>query len=402
VLRMATGNSFKEIDNGVTNSTLLHEHIPITGSIWSGSYVKISTGEDVNVQRFDHEMFESVWDYPLLSSSANLICNIVPAYSTQSPHSNSANTQNTKRINLHNMFAQTLEGFDSTGSIKRFDLYGEDVTTGTKMNEMFFFVFSRLLVKDEIKKGTFKIEFGVGQEFQQKGTDGSVVSKTFNKRILIQDYSGSTGYWSRPGGEVGQVYAQTSFDGEDDGTLRQPLLVGEEFESNASKVATRPPVGLIYYQAGIIAITGSVFGSKNDDGKSGVGQGIMTGSTACELALDISGSGFDAITGSTQNTICKGIRNRIYNCEFSNTTELQSKIYFCRVNHNDFNYTSNPTNVTGGMIANKNNEKDTSTTFITGVGLYNAANELLAVAKVSEPLVNTPADEFTIRVRLDY
>ena len=40
--------------------------------------------------------------------------------------------------------------------------------------------------------------------------------------------------------------------------------------------------------------------------------------------------------------------------------------------------------------------------YITTVGLYNDANELLAVAKLSEPLKKTPDTEFTIRVRLDY
>ena len=40
--------------------------------------------------------------------------------------------------------------------------------------------------------------------------------------------------------------------------------------------------------------------------------------------------------------------------------------------------------------------------YITSVGLYSADNELLAVAKVSEPLIKTPSNELTLRVRLDY
>jgi len=50
----------------------------------------------------------------------------------------------------------------------------------------------------------------------------------------------------------------------------------------------------------------------------------------------------------------------------------------------------------------KNNAQDTSVAFITSVGLYSADNELLAVGKLSEPLRKDPANELTVRVRLDY
>ena len=40
--------------------------------------------------------------------------------------------------------------------------------------------------------------------------------------------------------------------------------------------------------------------------------------------------------------------------------------------------------------------------YVTTVGLYSADNELLAVAKLSEPLKKDPTNELTLRVRLDY
>ena len=87
---------------------------------------------------------------------------------------------------------------------------------------------------------------------------------------------------------------------------------------------------------------------------------------------------------------------------FNNTTELNSTIYFCRVGHNDFNYSSNPTYTKDSKIIVKNKTTDAPVSYITTVGLYSADNELLAVAKLSEPLKKTPDNEFTIRVRLDY
>ena len=42
------------------------------------------------------------------------------------------------------------------------------------------------------------------------------------------------------------------------------------------------------------------------------------------------------------------------------------------------------------------------TTFITGVGLYNGAGQLLATAKLSSPLKKNFVSEATIKVKLTY
>jgi hypothetical protein len=97
------------------------------------------------------------------------------------------------------------------------------------------------------------------------------------------------------------------------------------------------------------------------------------------------------------------LRHRVYNLEFNNTTELNSTIYFCRAGTSEFNYSSNPTYVSGSEIINKNSdEENLPTSYITTIGLYSDANQLLAVAKLSEPLKKTPENELTFRVRLDY
>ena len=82
--------------------------------------------------------------------------------------------------------------------------------------------------------------------------------------------------------------------------------------------------------------------------------------------------------------------------------ELNSSIYFCRVNHNDFNYSANPTYLTASKMRVKQTQSDPPVTYPTTVGLYSADNALLAVAKLSEPLKKDPQTEFTLRVRLDY
>ena len=109
-----------------------------------------------------------------------------------------------------------------------------------------------------------------------------------------------------------------------------------------------------------------------------------------------------AITSGTIEQFCDGVRHRVHNISFNNTVELNSTIYFCRLNHNDFNYSANPTYITGSKIRVKGETTDQPVSYLTTVGLYSADNELLAVAKLSEPLRKDPNTELTLRVRLDY
>jgi hypothetical protein len=108
------------------------------------------------------------------------------------------------------------------------------------------------------------------------------------------------------------------------------------------------------------------------------------------------------LTGSEISGNADNLRHRLQNIQFNNTVELNSTIYFCRANHNEFNYSSNPTYLSSSQIRVKQISSDEPISYITTVGLYSENNELLAVGKLSEPLKKTPANEFTIRARLDY
>ena len=151
------------------------------------------------------------------------------------------------------------------------------------------------------------------------------------------------------------------------------------------------PLGLIFYQAGVcvLAYTGSVTGA-------------LAGANATKF--DLTGrTAMDLLTGSFSPKLAANAwRHRISNISFNNTVELNSTVYFCRANHNEFNYSSNPTYITGSKIRVKNVSTDAPVSYITTVGLYSADNELLAVAKLSEPLKKDPTNEITLRVRLDY
>ena len=82
---------------------------------------------------------------------------------------------------------------------------------------------------------------------------------------------------------------------------------------------------------------------------------------------------------------------------------ITSQHYFCRVPNKEFNFTSNPTFTSGsdGTLQNASFFKNPKT-FITQVGLYNNSNELLAVAKLSKPLLKSYSREAIIKVKLDF
>jgi hypothetical protein len=356
---------FKNFSNTdiASTRTLLHEAIPITGSIISGTYQRGEGGTEENIKNYSHGIFQSVYDYPYLSSSANHIFDITMGYSNTI--SSSAYTQNTKKVNIYYQMAQMLNGYDHTGSIKKFQTSG-----GTDQDAMVFFNFARLLSKDEIKKESYIMTFASGGDWE--------LSTKFTNLITVKDLSGSSQYRvDSPAGEYGYLMSQSS---------------GENINNFASG-DNHVEIGKVYYQAGIVALTASM--------------GIPSGSNLAEAAASTFSVNpkmtvNSTLTGATIQTFANAVRNKINKISFNNTTELNSTIYFCRVHHNDFNYSSNPTYLTASKLRVKTNATDQPVTYITSVGLYSADNELLAVAKLSEPLKKDPTNELTLRVRLDY
>ena len=86
-----------------------------------------------------------------------------------------------------------------------------------------------------------------------------------------------------------------------------------------------------------------------------------------------------------------------------NSEKITSTHYFVRIKNADYNFSNNPSYITGsdGQIAQSTFIGDPKT-YITTVGLYNAAQELLAVSKLSKPLLKSFQSEALIRVKLDF
>ena len=82
---------------------------------------------------------------------------------------------------------------------------------------------------------------------------------------------------------------------------------------------------------------------------------------------------------------------------------LSSDFVFVRARNSEFNYSENPAFISGstGEVL-FDSFIDDPKTYITTVGLYNDNSELLAVAKLSRPLLKDFTKELLVRVKLDF
>jgi hypothetical protein len=107
--------------------------------------------------------------------------------------------------------------------------------------------------------------------------------------------------------------------------------------------------------------------------------------------------------------------------EFKSSHPIFTHNYHCKLRESEFNYTYNPTSLSGSLKTVYDNEGNIYSTsasisdgvlnnnvtgsefqpYITTVGLYNDANELVAVGKLNRPVPKSKNTEMTIIVKID-
>ena len=90
------------------------------------------------------------------------------------------------------------------------------------------------------------------------------------------------------------------------------------------------------------------------------------------------------------------------NFQLKSQETISSRYFFTRVKNGEFNYTTNPSIIDNAGNLLYNVLVNSPQAYVTGIGLYNNNNELLAVAKLSKPLLKDFTKEALIRVKLDY
>ena len=209
-------------------------------------------------------------------------------------------------------------------------------------NDCVFFLAKRRIFKDEIKKGN--------TSFTVQWTSGDDI-------LALSDIGAASSYDVGPAGDEASLFSGST------------------------------EIGKVYYNIGAIVFATGAFVP------FGAAQPHWSGTLNLERV---------AISGNIDNFV-NGMKNHVGNVQFFNQTNLHSTIYFCRALNSEFNYSSNPSFIDGdGRIIPTSGTDNQTRSYITTVGLYDINDNILAVAKVSEPVKKSPDSELVFRVRLSY
>ena len=285
-----------------------------------------------------------------------------------------------EKVNIYRQYAQLLLGDATSRFTAPFSNAAADGSDN--IDEALFVHFKRLFVRDGIKRETFAMK-----TFQSSSGDinnNLVVSNPANPpsgSVIITDVGSSTSAERSPtGGEVGNLV-------------------------NASNTAET--FGNIFYQQGVAVL---------DLKKIYDGNQRMTGSIKCVGARATDEMGEKFIPGFVTSGSIDEILDHIATTRFGsgsntvltfqNNTRINSTLVFCRASADEFNFSSNPTYTDAQgrikVIDSGQEGIQKSFSFISTVGLYDANEELLAVAKLSRPVEKNDEKDLVFRVRLDF
>ena len=342
---------FGAIDK-VTNRTQV-----VTSGIWSGDTGSLYSFYTSSIQVNDNtgDYYLNVYNQATSSTSAEVQFSI--AYGDYNGYGAPTLTQDQSSTLTTTAIYYQLANVLLDPGVNRFQDY-----SGNAMNSFYAININRARYKERLDPGNISLTLS--------GSKGSLT--------LIDD-SGGTGETVTTAGRVYNL-------------VKGSLNIGTSTTASISAYTTgsnNDGFGLFYPDMGILllnplALSSSVDLNLSAAVTSSVGQYHQSGSSSGSLKL------FDAIK--------KGA-----NFEARRTENVSTSHYFVRANNREFNFSNNPSFVTGsvGAFTQTIFENDPHV-YITTVGLYDDANELLAVAKTSKPVEKSFDKEIAIKVKLDF
>jgi hypothetical protein len=134
-----------------------------------------------------------------------------------------------------------------------------------------------------------------------------------------------------------------------------------------------------------------------DDGEGALRLGSTSGPIGGTV---IYSHGQTIITDKEQTIFYDGAPLQDFN--WKSNVPIYTYNYTVRLSDNEFNFTQNPSALTGSDNSLRNELTGSYfQPYITTVGLYNDSNELIAVAKLSKPLPKSKNTETAIQIKLD-
>ena len=112
--------------------------------------------------------------------------------------------------------------------------------------------------------------------------------------------------------------------------------------------------------------------------------------------------GLAVITGLSESEIQQLINGVINTtCSFTSTYTIYETQYKCTVNEKEFNLSTNPSLISGSDTLYNFATGSVFTPYVTTVGFYNEAQELLMVGKLAKPLPTSRTTDTTIVINID-
>lgn len=299
-----------------------------------------------------------------------------------------------EKMDIYRQFAQTLLGDAASVFTSPLDSSNSD----DQIDAALFIAFKRLFARDSIKRETFAMRFF--QTASINGPNPSTPAETFSSppNLYITSQSGSAIYT-----DIGAATNKLStFGGQ----------VGNVVDS----ANTARNVGLMFYDRGVLVLdlkkvtSASQYVSGTIDAMAPLGNQVL-GASGSQTRFQSKFIPDFVVSASIDNIV-----DHIASCRlgsgsqtamtFQNVTNINSTLVFCRAEPDEFNYSSNPTftDSTNRIVVIDVGQEDTQQafTYVSSVGLYDANDNLLAVAKLSRPVQKNPERDLTFRIRLDF
>ena len=234
-----------------------------------------------------------------------------------------------------------------------------DFTFGTETSEYFYVLtIDRARYKEKLLPGTLDLKLLVS-------ASGATLNLTDNSKLV------TTSTFA----DAGRVYELIS------GSLGN---ISAGAKNTSGYTTSAGSYGKLLPDVGLIILNGKALDASVSDG------GIA-------LNVDRSSDSVGVNNQKSFNIIRDGASFRIQSEE-----TITSNFVFVRARNSEFNYSTNPSLITGSGEIRHNVMVNTPQSFITAVGLYNDNNDLLAVAKLSRPLLKDFTKESLVRIKLDY
>ena len=279
-----------------------------------------------------------------------------------------------EKMDVYRLMAQELLGDgDSTFTAK----YG---TAEYSLHHPIFIAFKRLFARDQIKRETFAIRVNPSQSNTVTG-----------------------GNLNRVGRSPTKIYTDAN------STTNKEFTFGGQVSTIVDSSDTTFPVGLLFIDKGVLVLDAS-----RSFNWTGPLSGVIDAVTTTGLQPNFSGSLRDLMMSASMDDFIDHITMTRFSgttagetaITFQNVTNINSTLFFCRMSADEYNYSANPTYLDedGRIVVIDEGQEDTqkSFTFITSVGLYDSFDNLLAVGKVSRPVLKDGERDLTIKIRLDY